>query len=312
MFENLKQTELLNCHIETLHRAMILTTPINGNSHQIFLNQQDALGTHAERAGGILYVHRCAKVIVHVVENQFCTEEVPIRVSSDNSSEEIRYMEPNSRVFYRNFTLINCNPMYPNAVELQNGSWITYGRRIQLIDKPNDMPNSRVNVNWSTSAPMEGFFNDKDLELSKRAQRLRHSRKTITGREVFLGQGGLYKHETLEYFNTDIKYNHQWHELLIFEYLGNEVKQIWHVAREITISLMTIFIGSKIKFCLVSVFLSMDMLRSGTNPVVALHPINPMRELCYFLHLKQRTKETKIDKKKDRLNGGMVKETLLL
>ena len=86
MFENLKQIELLNGHMEALHRAMILTTPINGNSHQIFLNQQKALGTHAERAGGILYVHRCAKVIVYVVENQFCTEEVQIRVSSDNRS----------------------------------------------------------------------------------------------------------------------------------------------------------------------------------------------------------------------------------
>ena len=78
-----------------------------------------------------------------------------------------------------------------------------------MTDKPNDMPNYRVNVNWSTSAPMEGLFNEKDLELSKRVQRLRHSRKTITGREVFLGQGGLYEHETLEYFNTDLKYNHQ-------------------------------------------------------------------------------------------------------
>ena len=77
--------------------------------------------------------------------------------------------------------------MYPNILELQNWSWITYARRIQLIDKPNDMPNYRVNVNWSTSAPMEGFFNDKDLEHSKRAQKLRHSRKAITGREIFLG-----------------------------------------------------------------------------------------------------------------------------
>ena len=58
------------------------------------------------------------------------------------------------------------------------------------------MPNYRVNVNWSTSAPMEGFFTDKDLELSKRSQRLRHSRKTITGRELFLGRGGLCEHET--------------------------------------------------------------------------------------------------------------------
>ena len=119
---------------------MILTTPINGNSNQIFLNRQNALGTHAERAGGIFYVHSCAKVIVHVVENQFCNEEVPNRVFTDNSSEGIRYMDPISRVLYRNFTLSNCNTMYPNDLELQNGSWITYCRQIQLIDKPNDMP----------------------------------------------------------------------------------------------------------------------------------------------------------------------------
>ena len=95
----------------------------------------------------------------------------------------------------------------------------------------------------STSAPMEGFFNDKDLELNKRAQRLRHSRKTTKGREVFLGQGGLYENDTPEYFKTDLKYNHQWLELLSFEYLGSEVKQVWHAARELTISLITIFIG---------------------------------------------------------------------
>ena len=82
--------------------------------------------------------------------------------------------------------------MYPNAIEMQNGPWISYGRRIQLIDKPDDMLNYRINVNWSTAAPMEGLFNDKDSELSKIAQRLRHSRKTIAGREDKEGQGGLY------------------------------------------------------------------------------------------------------------------------
>ena len=51
MFENLKQIELLNCHVEKLHRAMILATLNKINSHQIFLNHQNALATHAERAG---------------------------------------------------------------------------------------------------------------------------------------------------------------------------------------------------------------------------------------------------------------------
>ena len=49
MFGNLKQIELLNCHIETLHRVMILETSINGNSHQIFLSETLWVHTQKER-----------------------------------------------------------------------------------------------------------------------------------------------------------------------------------------------------------------------------------------------------------------------
>ena len=122
--------------------------------------------------------------------------------------------------------------------------------------------------------------------------------KNENRKRSFLGQGGLYEHESPEYFNAELKFNHKWHELLTFEYLGCEVKQTSHVAREITISLITIFIGPKIKFCLVRVFLSIDVLRSGTNPVIALQPINPMGEMGYFHHLKQCTKEQKLTRKR--------------
>ena len=61
---------------------------------------------------------------------------------------------------------------------------------------------------------------------------------------------------------------------------------------------MTIFIELKIIFCLVRVFFSIDKLRSCTNPVIALQPINPMRELGFFQHLKQRTKEQKLKRKR--------------
>ena len=48
------------------------------------------------------------------------------------------------------------------------------------------------------------------------------------------------------------------------------------------------------------------MLRSGTNPVIAFQPINPMGELGYFHHLKQRTREQKLTRKKtiDRCDGN--------
>ena len=110
MFEVLNEIELLNCHIEKRQRATILTTSKNGNAYKVFINQQNALGLHTQRAGGVLYVHKCTKVVVRVIHNSFCTGEVQVGVSSDNSSEGIGYMDPISKVFYRNFTITNCNP----------------------------------------------------------------------------------------------------------------------------------------------------------------------------------------------------------
>ena len=49
---------------------------------------------------------------------------------------------------------------------------------------------------------------------------------------------------------------------------------------------------------MVRVFLSIDMLRSGINPVITLQPINPTGELGYFHHLKQRTKDQKLTRKR--------------
>ena len=66
MFENSKPIELLNCHIEKLQRGTILITPINENSYQVFLNQQNALGLYAERLGGVFCVHKIAKSVVRV------------------------------------------------------------------------------------------------------------------------------------------------------------------------------------------------------------------------------------------------------
>ena len=183
----MKETELLNCWIEKLQRTMILTTPRNGNGHQVFLNQENALGLLSERAGGVVYVHKSIKIVVRVIQNSFCSQKVPVRVSSYNSSEGIRYMETISKAFHRNYTVRICNLLYSNALELQNRSWITHGLRLGMVHNPDEMPNHRVNVNCLSTVPIDGLLNDNGHEFSKKAQRLRHSRKIITGREVFLG-----------------------------------------------------------------------------------------------------------------------------
>ena len=70
---------------------MILTTPIIGNAHQVFLNQPSALGLHGKRAGGVFFVKNLAIVVVRAIENSFCNKEVQVRVPFDNSLERIRY-----------------------------------------------------------------------------------------------------------------------------------------------------------------------------------------------------------------------------
>ena len=116
-------------------------------------------------------------------------------------------------MFYRKLTITNCNTLYQNALELHNESWIKHGRRLELIAKPDDMPNHRFNVDLSRTAPMEGLFNEDDLERSKTARKLSHSRKTITGREIFLGQGSLNENKPLMNFNINFRFGHQWNEL---------------------------------------------------------------------------------------------------
>ena len=76
------------------------------------------------------------------------------------------------------------------------------------------------------------------------------------------------------------------------------MKQICHVAWEVNISLMTIFVGLKIIIGVMRVFLSIDMLRSAINLVVALQPVNPMSELGHSNYLKQRSREQILTRKR--------------
>ena len=90
----------------------------------------------------------------------------------------------------------------------------------------------------------------------------------------------------------EFRYGQQCLELLIFCSLGSHVKKIWHVAREVTIKLMTIFIGLENVICVMRVFLSIEMKPSGTNPVLAMQAINSLTgELVYFHYLEQRSRE---------------------
>ena len=85
-------------------------------------------------------------------------------------------------------------------------------------------------------------------------------------------------HETFEYFSFDTINENQWHHLFFFNYLGSKVTQFCHVGN---------IVNKKKDARWVKNF---QQPRSGTNSTIALQPINPTGELCYFLDLKQETK----------------------
>ena len=164
----------------------------------------EMVGTHIERAGEVVYLHRCAKMEVTLATLNFCTEEVPVRLG-DGEESVIKFMNPISKVFYNNYTLTECNPVYPNLYQLLNGSWVTYGRKTQLARvEPLVFRNSssrELRPHEFVGLKSNGLFTMEDLVRSNRARSIRHSRTTVTGREVYLGSQGVYSHETLFHLN---------------------------------------------------------------------------------------------------------------
>ena len=55
----------------------------------------------------------------------FCTEEVPVLVEGQNFSST-RYMDPFTKILYRNHTIAACYPLYPNVVKLNDGNFQLY------------------------------------------------------------------------------------------------------------------------------------------------------------------------------------------
>ena len=84
-----------------------------------------------ESVGDVQYIHSCAKMEGTVVTKTFDTEDVLVRRWHANETI-IKYVNPISKVFQINYTVAEGNAFYPNLLYLTNGSWITYGSKIEL------------------------------------------------------------------------------------------------------------------------------------------------------------------------------------
>ena len=113
----------------------------------------------------------------------------------------------------------------------------------------------------------------------------RHSRRTITGREVFLGPNGKYTHEQLLHFNAYTS-DLNWHEVHWIKPIERNILKIWHLVRELTLTLMTLFLIAKILVTCLRIISSTRLFLEGAQPRVAIQPTNPLIELNYITVLK--------------------------
>ena len=200
-------------------------------------------GTHIERAGGVVYYHRCAKMRVRLTALSFCTEEVPVLIGTGNETI-VRYMHPISRIVFSNFTVAKCNPMFPNLLRLDNGSWIEYGKQISLSNiEPLTMyyPEHRDDDPILASLRAGGFFTQEDVETSHIARLNKHARTVVNSREVFKTSEGKYNHESFYHLNfPDKQLGFNWKSIALFDNVKNETLETWWLAREATLTVMTI------------------------------------------------------------------------
>ena len=89
--------------------------------------------THVERARPVLYVHKCAKIVATKTKLPFYTEEVPVLVEGRNISS-IRYMDSITKILCHIYTIAACDPLYPNVVKLEDGSFQQYGETLKKFN----------------------------------------------------------------------------------------------------------------------------------------------------------------------------------
>ena len=68
----------------------------------------------------MLYVHKRAKMVATITKLQ--------------NFSSIRYMDPITKILYHNYTIAACNPLYPNVVKLEEGSFQQYGETLKKFN----------------------------------------------------------------------------------------------------------------------------------------------------------------------------------
>ena len=133
----------------------------------------------------------------------FCKQEVPVLKQGQNFSS-IRYLEPLAKVLYLNYTIAACNPLYPNVVKLEDGSFQQYGETLRKFDQEICQWPMNKDLNSSDQNLHRSFLHIK-FKKSQIARTIRHNSKGIISREAFRDLDGKYNHDNFVPWNNQFQ-----------------------------------------------------------------------------------------------------------
>ena len=195
------------CNTRQMDFKRILNGPISlasilDNSNA-FLGSVSMIGIHAEKAGAVLYVHKCAKDETRIADFPYCKEEVPVLLVYET---QVSFMNPVTPVVYPNYTLNASDPIAPFMYRTSEGIWLHYGDDYSVA-RPPDFLSVFSHLDFSDNLPSlhtAGLFSYQNLRQSAKTRVLKYSRRTISGREVYLGPRNQCSHPGLMHFNPSI------------------------------------------------------------------------------------------------------------
>ena len=277
---NYIKTEICNTRQMILNGLISLAS--NLDNPNLFLGYGFMIGIHAEKSGAVLYVHKCAKVEAHIADFPYCTEEVPVLLGNDTV---IKFMNPITQVVYPNYTLTSCDPIAPYMYRTSEGTWMHYGND-HSVARPPESLSVFSHLDFSDNLPSlhtAGLFSYQNLRLSAKARVLKYSRRTISGREVYLGPRSHYTHPGLNHLNPSIHLDLE--ELEAWNYLSklqSASGSTWYYAERVTvISLTIIAIFGIIIYCFKCLY-GLRLLSVGvpfSSVVSLLNPFAPFRQM---------------------------------
>ena len=123
-------------------------------------------------------------MVATIIKLPFCTEEVPVLEEGQNFSS-IRYMDTITKILCPNYEIAACNPLYPNVVKIEDGSFQQYGEALKKINREIYQWSMHINSNVSDENLHRSLFSISDVKQSQIARTIRLDSKEIISREAF-------------------------------------------------------------------------------------------------------------------------------